>query len=227
MKSRKLKKMKAFTLIEMIAVIIIVGIILIIAVPTITNIIRKAKLSYYESQENALLISGRDYYTTNRIKLSKVEGSKETVHLDMLVEEEYIVTIVDNNNVPCHDTESYVEVTKMEAGKNIYNVRLVCNNYDSLLAWSEWSEWLTTPPTDQQIEVEEDIFYNYQETGLFYSDWSIRQDIAYNNNLIQISEIAGTETEERTIYPYQDQEWLWYNRSNESICSADMPIGDG
>ncbi|MDD4036357.1 MAG: hypothetical protein PHS45_03440 [Bacilli bacterium] len=154
-------------------------------------------------------------------------GTKEIVTLDILINEGHISAITDNNNVPCNNTDSYVEVTKVEAGGYIYNVRLVCNNYDSLMAWSEWSDWTTVPPSGQQIEVEEDILYNYQEMSIYYSDWSIWEDVAYDNQLKQVAEFIGMEKEEKTVYRYQDQEWLWYNQANESVCSSDTPTGAG
>ena len=53
MKNR-VKRKRGFTLVEVIAVIVILSIILTIAVPSVINVIRKAKSSYYENQEKAL-----------------------------------------------------------------------------------------------------------------------------------------------------------------------------
>ncbi|MDD4036363.1 MAG: type II secretion system protein, partial [Bacilli bacterium] len=149
----KKKNKKAFVLIEIVAVIVITGIFLIVALPLIINAITIAKLKYFQNQENMLLISGRDYFTDSRERLPKNKGDIEVVSLRTLVDNSYIKPIKDVGKNICDPDQSYVEVVNFSEGNYIYNIRLVCDDYDTNTTWSEWSDWVLNPPTGQQIEI--------------------------------------------------------------------------
>lgn len=225
----KKNDIKAFMLIEIIAVIVIMSMLLIVVLPLIANAITTARLKYFQDQENMMLISGKDYFTDNREKLPKNQGDSEVVILKTLVDNSYIKPIKDAKKDICDVNQSYVEVTNLSSGNYNYNIRLVCNDYDTNINWSEWSDWTTIPPVGQQTEIQKAELYNYQELIEYYSDWSNWQDIAYkDDNIIPINSTPQTEIQERMIYRYKDQQWKWYYEAVEtSSCLANAPTGTG
>ncbi len=218
-------KKNGFTLVEILSVIAIIGMFLLIVFPAVSKAIITAQIKYFESQENAILFSGRDYFSEDRSRLPKAEGAKKAVSLATLVDEGYIKMIVDNKSRDCNPDQTYVEATYMAKGDYQYYVRLVCIDYDTETAMGEWSDWTTIQPTGTNIDVEIQTLYNYQEPVTYYSDWTDWTDVVVDsNNVIPIAEIIGTEEDYRTLYRYQDQQWKWYKLDNEySGCVTSSP----
>ncbi len=121
----------AFTLIEIISVIVIIGVLLVMIFPLITSAPVISQAKFYESQQNSLYLSGRDYFTSDRTRLPKEINEQSIVTLNTLILEGYIKPIVDAKNKECDGDQSIVRVTNAGQGEYKYYSRLVCDNYDS------------------------------------------------------------------------------------------------
>ncbi|MFA5459422.1 MAG: prepilin-type N-terminal cleavage/methylation domain-containing protein [Bacilli bacterium] len=231
----KIKNNKAYTIIEVLAVIVIIGVILVLTFPLITNAIIKSKYRYYESQENTLLLAGKDYFTTERVRLPKVNNEERTINLNTLINDGYTKPILDTNKDACNQEETIVTVKRFDKGEYRYYVRLVCNDYDTEDMW-EWSDYVFyDPPYDSEYEME--IRYNYQKATAFTevepSEWEdltegkeYVSDIKFvANRFPEGEEIElSPKPEPRTVYSYKDQQWKWYNEKiNETRISKSKP----
>ncbi|MGI6324961.1 MAG: prepilin-type N-terminal cleavage/methylation domain-containing protein [Bacilli bacterium] len=145
-KNKKRHLKNAFTLIEIVAVIVIIGMFLTIMMPVVSRTILSSRLKFYDNQENTVLLSARNYFSEDRNKLPKDLGEKKTVTVSTLIQEGYINSIIDDRNRPCNYEQSYVEVTQIGKGDYQYYVRLVCNEYDTALSYTDWSDWQTEYP---------------------------------------------------------------------------------
>ena len=225
---KKKKRANAFTLVEIISVIVIIGMFLVVMVPVISNAIVTSRLKFYEGQENSVQVSGRNYFTSNRERLPKEVGSKEIVSLRSLISSGYIKNVIDDQNKECDYDLSYVEVTNVGVGEYQYYVRLVCADYDSQTAFSEWSDWQLTYPSGQNIEIESANFYNYKEAFTYTdmgscSSWT--DVVGYKEDeLKKVATIIDQDIQDRTVYSYQDQRWKWYKMDQEdSACLTTSP----
>ena len=75
-------KNKGFTLVELLATIIILGLLVSIAYVSVSSILNSGDDSYYESQENMLVLAGREYYADHRSELPKEIGETSNVSLE-------------------------------------------------------------------------------------------------------------------------------------------------
>ena len=64
-------KNKGFTLVELLATIIILGLLVSIAYVSVSSILNSGDDSYYESQENMLVLAGREYYAIIEVNCQK------------------------------------------------------------------------------------------------------------------------------------------------------------
>ena len=88
------KQKKGFTLIELLATIIILGLLVTIAYISVTSILNRGNDSYYKSQENMLLLAGREYFADHRSELPKDIGNTSNVSLETLIKEGVVVDAV-------------------------------------------------------------------------------------------------------------------------------------
>ena len=206
------KKKHGFSLTELLAVIIVIGVVIVIAFPIINGVLLTVKNNFYQNQENSLLFSGKDYFTDDTNRLPRKLGETTIITLKSLINEGYTKEILDAEKKSCDIDESKVEVTSLSKGKYAYDVKLVCDNYNTEEAYGPWSEWQTTIPTGNNIEIETQELYNLQNATTFYTNWTNWNDVAIvDNGIRQIEDvIANTEVENRTVYQYQDQQWKWY-----------------
>ena len=124
-----ISKKKGFTLVELLATIIILGLLVTIAYVSVTSILNSGNDSYYESQENMLVLAGREYYADHRSELPKEIGDTSTVPLETLVEENYIEQITDKDSNDCDNDNSGVTVQKITEKDFQYYGTLVCGSY--------------------------------------------------------------------------------------------------
>ena len=61
------KKVKGFTLVELLAVIVILAVILVIAMPKISDVIKKTRLSSLETTAKMIITSAENKYTENQV----------------------------------------------------------------------------------------------------------------------------------------------------------------
>ncbi len=118
-----------FTLIEMLAMIIILGILVTIGYISIRSVLDRGHDNYYNSQENMLLLAGREYFADYRSKLPKEIGETSTIPAKTLINESYIDSIKDVNKADCDFENSIVTVQKITTRDFQYYVTLICDNY--------------------------------------------------------------------------------------------------
>ena len=127
-----MKNNKGFTLIEIIGAIIILGILLIIAIPYMNRNLETFREDYYNSIEETILASGKNFYTDNRKYLpsSFLESSK--VSINTLESQKYMDEILDYEGNSCNK-DSYVIVIKKSKTAYDYYLCLICegDNYDT------------------------------------------------------------------------------------------------
>ena len=124
-------KDKGFTLVELLATIIILGLLTTIAYVSVTNILDRGNDSYYDSQENMLVLAGREYFADHRSELPKEIGGTSTVTLETLIEEKYIDPIKDKNENVCDELNSTVTAQKITDRDFQYYGILTCGNYET------------------------------------------------------------------------------------------------
>ena len=124
-----IRKKKGFTLVELLATIIILGLLVTIAYVSVTSILDRGNDSYYESQENMLVLAGREYFADHRSELPKEIGDTSTVTLETLIKEKYIDPIKDKDENVCDEKNSGVTAQKITDRDFQYYGMLVCPNY--------------------------------------------------------------------------------------------------
>ena len=125
-------KDKGFTLVELLATIIILGLLTTIAYVSVTKILDRGNDSYYDSQENMLVLAGREYFADHRSELPKEIGGTSTVTLETLIEEKYIDPIKDKNENVCDELNSTVTAQKITDRDFQYYGILECGNYKTV-----------------------------------------------------------------------------------------------
>ena len=118
---------KAFTMVELLVTIIILGLLTTLIITSITSILNRSHKEYYESQENMLILAGRDYYADYRSKLPKEVGETSSVTVETLIKESYIDPVKDRNDNDCDYKKSEVIVQKITDKDYQYYVTLICN----------------------------------------------------------------------------------------------------
>ena len=120
-----------FTLIEMLATITILSILTVIVIVSATNLMETNRNEYYHTQENMMVLAAEEYFLDYRSYLPKTIGEKKTVLLQALIAEKYMDQVVDNNDKPCDEMKSYVEVEKIANDQYGYQAVLVCDGYET------------------------------------------------------------------------------------------------
>ena len=120
---------RGFTLIEIFVTIIILGILVTLGYFGIRGVINRGNDSYYKSQEDMLILAGREYFTDHREELPKEIREEATVTLETLINEKYIDPIKDENEVDCNFKESGVTAQKITDKDYQYYGRLTCDGY--------------------------------------------------------------------------------------------------
>ena len=126
-------KRKGFTMVELLVTIIILGLLTTLVITSITSILNRSHSEYYESQENMLVLAGRDYFSDYRSKLPKEVGETSSVTVETLINEKYIDPVKDRNNNDCNFKKSSVTVQKITDKDYQYYVTLICDadNYET------------------------------------------------------------------------------------------------
>lgn len=111
--------------------LVIILLIILLSIKLITIILDnksvEIKADVMQERINTLYETGKTYLNDN---LPLTSGEKNEVSLKTLVENNLIVSIVDDNNEECSLEESYVRVTKLD-NEYQYKTYLKCNNYEN------------------------------------------------------------------------------------------------
>ena len=126
-----LKRIKGFTMVELLVTIIIIGILTTLAYFGVSAILNRGSNSYYDSEENMLVLAGREYFSDYRNKLPKDIGKTSSVTLDTLIKESYIDPVKDEDDNDCNRDKTTVTVQKITDKDYQYYVTLVCDNYET------------------------------------------------------------------------------------------------
>ncbi len=125
------KRKKGFTMVELLVTIIILGILTTLAYFGVSTILNRGSNSYYDSQENMLILAGREYFSDYRDKLPKDIGKTASVTLDTLIKESYIAPVKDEDDNDCNRDKTTVTVQKITDKDYQYYVTLVCDYYET------------------------------------------------------------------------------------------------
>ena len=125
------KRKKGFTMVELLVTIIILGILTTLAYFGVSTILNRGSNSYYDSQENMLILAGREYFSDYRDKLPKAIGETSSVTLDTLIKESYIAPVKDEDDNDCNRDKTTVTVQKITDKDYQYYVTLVCDYYET------------------------------------------------------------------------------------------------
>lgn len=132
------KDKKGFTMIEILIVVAIIAVLAITIIPMVSNYIQKGKDEYNEKLKNQLLVSGKEYYTNNKVKLPvknylgayKNNKDYSYVTLPEMQSENYVSKdFVDADKREC--SKSYVYVRQNDDGKDYeWHACLICSGED-------------------------------------------------------------------------------------------------
>ena len=122
---------KGFTMVELLVTIIILGILTTLAYFGVSTILNRGSNSYYNSQEEMLVLAGREYFADYREKLPKDIGKTASVTLDTLIKESYIDPVKDEDDNDCNRDKTTVTVQKITDKDYQYYVTLVCDYYET------------------------------------------------------------------------------------------------
>ena len=120
---------KSFTLVEILATIIILGLLVTLGYISVRNILDQSHENYYKSQEDMVLLAGREYFADYRSALPEEVGETATVTLETLINEKYIDPVKDRNENDCDFKASSVTVQKINEKDYQYYVTLKCSDY--------------------------------------------------------------------------------------------------
>ena len=122
---------KGFTLIELLAAIVILGLLVTLGYISVRAVLDRSDESYYRSQEDMLILAGREYFTDYRSELPKEIGETNYVALETLMEEKYIDPIRDNDGNNCDNEKSIVTAEKVTETEYQYYGVLICDEYQT------------------------------------------------------------------------------------------------
>ncbi len=123
-----INKKKGFTIVELLVTIVIIGLLFTLGYFSITALLNRADTSYYNSQEDMIVLAGRDYFHDYRSELPKEIGETNFVTLKTLIDEGYIDPVKDRNDHDCDYEGSIVTVQKITNSEYQYYVTLICDN---------------------------------------------------------------------------------------------------
>lgn len=178
-------------------------------------------------------------YLSSKNKLPEFEGESEELNITDLYEKRYL------SNYETNDTEcsGKVKVTKYK-DDYVYTLNLTsCNSCTTSKKYGGWSNLENNYPYGKAI-VDVFPYYNYSEVEIGVTEWSDYYDdeeltstidktyktrVPSDKSLPEVPsdvKIVGLNTEQRTLYSYQDKTWKWYDIVGDySGFASEQPLG--
>lgn len=178
-------------------------------------------------------------YLESKNELPGFEGESETIIISDLYEKRYL-SVYETGNDEC---SGKIKVTKVKEDY-VYTLNLTnCNQCTTSKKYGDWSTLKNTYPRGKTI-IDVFPYYNYYEVELGLTDWSDYYDeeeltttidkkfnmrVPANEDLPTVPsdvKVIGLNTEQRTLYSYQDKMWKWYDIAGDySGFSSEKPDG--
>ena len=117
---------KGYTLLEILTVVAILSLIITITVISYNKHLVKNKAKYYESQEELIIQTAKDYFVDNSNLLPQLDGEKKCTTLKTLVDNKYIDEITDYKKRVCSLKTSQACAIRVKQHTYIYSVYLDC-----------------------------------------------------------------------------------------------------
>ena len=105
----------------MLVTIVIIGFLFTLGYFSISAILNRADDNYYSSQENMIVLAGREYFADYRSELPKEISATSSVTLETLINEGYIDPVKDRNDKACDYAGSSVTAKKLQ----IVNINII------------------------------------------------------------------------------------------------------
>jgi type IV pilus assembly protein PilA len=129
-KGDNMKNNKAFTLVELLAVIAIMGVLLVIAVPQINKLIETSRIKTFESNEESLIDTAKNYMSGENENLPYEIGDSLEITYNDMKSAGYLDPIYDLvDNTEC--STSKVTIIKTTEYNYEYVEDLICSTYNS------------------------------------------------------------------------------------------------
>jgi len=114
-------KKNGFTMIELLATITLLGILSVVAIVSVSGLIKKGKINYYETQESNLIAAAKFYYQSHRNELPKKVGESVTIEYSYLKEKKLIGKLYAyDKKTECDSPSNSTKVTVVKKGNNSY-----------------------------------------------------------------------------------------------------------
>lgn len=165
----KINNNKGFTLLEILTAVAILSLLITIVVVSYNKYMVKVKAKYYETQEELIIQSSKDYFSDNTNVLPQLDGERTCVTLKTLTDNKYIDEITDYKKRSCSLNDSKVCATRIKKKTYLYNIELNC--YSEYKTPSYKTPTITIEPnSEEKITVD-----NNQEQ-------EIKVQIGYDDN---------------------------------------------
>lgn len=203
------KKNRGFTLIEITAVVLILGVIFLVSYPTLENILNKSEKDQLSVDEENIILAAKTYINKHSSEYDFTVGSKLSVQITSLVEDELIDSSdnINVNSVVCEiasDNTLNCKIQKFpiyENGTVIYynpETNNVCSKEESEANVNEngtsmgiktgCMKWYTFNDTSDALTV--NMILDHNTTPLV--DWNSNND---NTEMLEVAEALALDTE--------------------------------
>lgn len=147
-------KNKGFTLIELLVSITVIGVISVIALPQITQYSIKNSNKKFSAYEKALASATRVYVNTYSEDLFGYNNTGCALVTYEDLKNKKLIDDIQEKDVDCGATDTYVYVRKNSKGKYGYEIHVVCRNNEKIVYGT------STPPNNSMCTLNGQISQN-------------------------------------------------------------------
>ncbi len=116
---------KGFTLVEIIGVVIILGLITLLAFPLVLRTIKNSQEQISESTKELIYTSAAQYTSKYENDFPKIYGNVYCITLEQLINEDFLTSAVENENLGSYGIQTKVKVT-IDSNKYNYAIDNNC-----------------------------------------------------------------------------------------------------